>query len=313
MDKIETVKSLMKEIGMPVQQQSQLCCLTLLAMSSLKNDSPYEEATNGWIRIHDVIDFIREKYEIEYAENSRETFRKQAMHHFRTAAIIEDNGEATNSPNYRYRVTDEFLTVIKSLKKVKGNSLEDIEEIKAFLSQHQSLKEIYSSKKTMQKMPVKINNEDFTFSPGKHNQLQKAIIEEFAPRFAPNSECLYVGDTTEKDLVKKVEKLKSLGFEITLHDKMPDVVLYREDKDWIYFIESVTSVGPMDSKRIMEIGQMTENVTAGKIFVTAFLDFKTFKQFSESLAWETEVWIADMPEHMIHLNGDRFMGPRNIK
>ena len=163
----------------------------------------------------------------------------------------------------------------------------------------------------MQKMPVKINNQDFTFSPGKHNQLQKAIIEEFAPRFAPNSECLYVGDTIVKDLVKNVEKLNDLGFEITLHDKMPDVVLYREDKDWIYFIESVTSVGPMDPKRIIEIGQMTEKVTAGMIYVTAFLDFKTFKTFSEQLAWETEVWIADMPDHMIHLNGDKFMGPRN--
>ena len=162
----------------------------------------------------------------------------------------------------------------------------------------------------MKKMPVKINNKDFTFSPGKHNQLQKAIIEEFAPRFAPNSECLYVGDTIEKDMVKNTEKLSRLGFEITLHDKMPDVVLYREDKNWIYFVESVTSVGPMDPKRILEIESMTNNVTAGKIYVTAFLDFSTFKKFSEQLAWETEVWIADMPDHMIHLNGDKFLGPR---
>jgi len=91
---------------------------------------------------------------------------------------------------------------------------------------------------------------------------------------------------------------------------MPDVVLYREDKDWLYFIEAVTSVGPVDAKRIMEIEVMTKDVASGKIYVTAFLDFKTFKAFSESLAWETEVWIADMPEHMIHLNGDRFLGPR---
>lgn len=91
---------------------------------------------------------------------------------------------------------------------------------------------------------------------------------------------------------------------------MPDVVLYREDKNWIYFVESVTSVGPMDSKRILEINEMTKNVVAGKIFVTAFLDFKTYKRFSENLAWETEVWIAEMPEHMIHLNGDKFLGPR---
>ena len=159
-------------------------------------------------------------------------------------------------------------------------------------------------------MPVKINGIDFTFSTGKHNELQKAIIEQFAPRFAPNCECLYVGDTTEKDLVKNVERLSELGFAITLHDKMPDVVLYREDKNWIYFVESVTSVGPMDPKRIVEIKSMTENVAAGMIYVTAFHDFKTYKKFSEQLAWETEVWIAEMPDHMIHLNGDKFLGPR---
>ena len=159
-------------------------------------------------------------------------------------------------------------------------------------------------------MPVKINNQDFTFSPGNHNELQKAVIEEFAPRFAPNSECLYVGDTIDKDLVKNVEKLKTLGFEITLHDKMPDIVLYREDKNWIYFVESVTFAGPIDPKRIIELSEMTKDVTAGKIYVTAFPDFRTYKKFSESLAWETEVWIAEQPDHMIHLNGDKFLGPR---
>ena len=87
-------------------------------------------------------------------------------------------------------------------------------------------------------------------------------------------------------------------------------MLYREDKDWLYFIESVTSVGPMDDKRIIELQELTKNVKSGKIFVTVFLDFKTFKKFSESLAWDTEVWIADVPDHMIHLNGDRFLGPR---
>ena len=87
-------------------------------------------------------------------------------------------------------------------------------------------------------------------------------------------------------------------------------VLHREEEDWIYFVESVTSVGPMDPKRILEITDMTKDVKSGKIFVTAFLDFATYKKFADSLAWETEVWIADMPDHMIHLNGDRFLGPR---
>ena len=162
----------------------------------------------------------------------------------------------------------------------------------------------------MQKMPVKINGSEYTFSSGKHNQLQKAIIEEFAPLFAPNSECLYVGDTTNKDLVKNESRLRELGFEITLHDKMPDVVLYREDKNWIYFIEAVTSVGPMDGKRLVELKKLTMNVSAGIIYVTAFLDYKTYKSFLDKLAWDTEVWIADKPDHMVHLNGDRFLGPR---
>ena len=114
----------------------------------------------------------------------------------------------------------------------------------------------------------------------------------------------------EKDLVKKEGKLSELGFTITLHDKIPDLVFYSEEKNWLYFIESVTSVGPMEPKRIKEIEEMTTGVPAGKIYVTAVLDFKTFKKFSEMLAWETEVWISDMPDHMIHLNGDKFLGPR---
>ncbi|WP_159564153.1 BsuBI/PstI family type II restriction endonuclease [Streptococcus halichoeri] len=305
MSKLEEAKNILNELKVPPKQQSDLCGYVILAMADIKKNDEWANATNKWIRIHDVIAFIRDFYEVSYAENSRETFRKQAIHHFRNAAFIEDNGKATNSPNYRYRLTDEMLLLVKTFQ---SNQWE--EQKNNFLKSHQNLIDLYSSKKAVRKMPVKINGVDFTFSPGKHNQLQKLIIEEFAPRFAENSECLYVGDTIQKDLVKNEEKLKELGFEITLHDKMPDVVLYSEDKNWIYFIESVTSVGAMEPKRIKEIEEMTENVSAGKIYVTAFLDFKTFKKFSESLAWETEVWIADMPDHMIHLNGDKFLGPR---
>lgn len=303
--KIEETREFLQTIGMPKAQQADICCYVILAMAGVKPDMRWEEAANEWIRIHDIIQFANSYYGTTYAENSRETFRKQALHHFRTAALVEDNGKATNSPNYRYRLTEETLQMLRV-----RDTIEWQPSVRRFLHYHQSLIEMYASKKKMSMMPVKINGQDFSFSSGKHNELQKAIIEEFAPRFAPNSECLYVGDTIEKDLVKNVAKLTELGFEITLHDKMPDVVLYREDKDWLYFVESVTSVGPMDPKRILEITEMTKNVTAGKIFVTAFLDFKTYKRFSENLAWESEVWIAEMPEHMIHLNGDKFLGPR---
>ena len=305
MSKIDEAKEILNALQVPAKQQNAMCCCVLLAMAGLVEETLWQDATNEWIRIHDVIAFANNNYGTTYAENSRETFRKQAMHHFRNAAFIEDNGKATNSPNYRYRLTDEMLKLVQSF----GTDLWE-NKLTSFQTNHETLVQLYASKRVRRKMPVKINGEDFTFSPGDHNQLQKAIIEEFAPRFAPNSECLYVGDTIEKDLVKNEDKLYKLGFTITLHDKMPDVVLYSEEKKWLYFIESVTSVGPMEPKRVKEIEEMTTSVTAGKIYVTAFLDFKTFKKFSEALAWETEVWIADMPDHMIHLNGDKFLGPR---
>lgn len=305
MDKIEDARTILINIGMPKPQQADICCYVLLAMAGIKPAMKWNEASNDWIRIHDIIRFSNNNYGTTYAENSRETFRKQALHRFRTAALVEDNGKATNSPNYRYRLTEETLKLIRSYN---GEEWPDL--LKRFSYYHSRLIDIYASKKKMTMMPVKINGSDFSFSTGKHNELQKAIIEEFAPRFAPNSECLYVGDTIEKDLVKNICRLKELGFEITLHDKMPDVVLYRDDNDWIYFVESVTSVGPMDPERILEINEMTKDVSSGMIFVTAFLDFTTYKKFSADLAWDTEVWIAEKPDHMIHLNGDKFLGPR---
>lgn len=305
MTKIEDSKNILNAIGMPIKQQADIVALTLLAMANLTEEQSWREAQNDWIRIHDIIQFVNKNYERSYAENSRETFRKQALHHFRNAALIVDNGKATNSPNYRYQITNEFLELIRNY-----NSDYWELELSNFMNTHESLISIYASKKKMKKMPVIINGKSLTFSPGSHNQLQKAIIEEFAPRFAPNSEVIYVGDTTNKAMVLEIERLESLGFNVIVHDKMPDVVLYSHEKNWLFFIEAVTSVGPVSPKRKLEIEEMTKNVNSGNVYVTAFLDFKTYKKFSNQLAWDTEVWIEELPEHMIHLNGDRFLGPR---
>lgn len=305
MSKLEDARKILAALQVPNRQQSDMCCYVLLAMAGIKKQSRWESAENEWIRIHEVIAFIQNHYKVSYAENSRETIRKQAMHHFRNAAFIEDNGLSTNSPNYRYRLTDEMLTLIRAYHSTAWKNA-----LSVFQTNHESLISLYSAKRSVNKIPVRINGKELKFSKGAHNSLQKAIIEEFASRFAQHSKCIYVGDTTEKDMIKDEETLCNLGFEITLHDKMPDVVLYSEDKNWLYFIEAVTSVGAMEPKRVKEIEEMTRNVTAGKIYITAFLDFKTFKKFSALLAWETEVWIAEMPDHMIHLNGDKFLGPR---
>lgn len=196
MDKILEARSFLQSVGMPKQQQADICCYVLLSMAGIKPTMNWSESTNEWIRIHDIIQFSNTNYGTTYAENSRETFRKQALHRFRTAALVEDNGKPTNSPNYRYRLTDETLDLLRKMKTEEWEK-----SMKRFLVYHEKLIDIYASKKKMTMMPVRINGADFSFSVGKHNELQKAIIEEFAPRFAPNSECLYVGDTIEKDLL----------------------------------------------------------------------------------------------------------------
>ena len=306
MNKLEQAKDILAKIGMPKAQQADLCAYTLLSLLNIKEKSKWNTATNEYIRIHDIMGFIKQNYGVAYAENSRETFRKQAIHHFRIVALIEDNLKATNSPNYRYRITTEALNLIKKYGTNEWNK-----ELKKYLKNHKKLISIYENKRNLTKIPVKINGENFEFSTGKHNELQKAIIEEFAPRFAQNSIVLYVGDTKDKDLYKDVELLEKLKISMGEHEKLPDVILYQKEKKWIYFIEAVTSVGPISPKRIVEITDMTKDCKLGKIYVTAFIDMKTFKKFTEQLAWETEVWLSEMPDHMIHLNGDKFMGPRN--
>jgi hypothetical protein len=290
---------------MPKQQQADLCAYTLLALANVSACGEWTKATNEFIRIHNVLAFTKNKFDVEYAENSRETFRKQAMHPFRTAAIIEDNGKATNSPNYKYHLTDEALMLVRKYSTPEWN-----DALAVFQSTHDSLIQKYSSKKEVTKMPVMIDDVEYSLSVGKHNELQKAIIDEFKPRFAPNSKGLYLGDTANKYLFEDAHTLEKIGIEITLHDKLPDIILYDEEKDWIFFIEAVTSVGPMSPKRIIEINEITANSKSGKIFITAFPDGKAFTKFFGELAWETEVWIADNPNHLLHLNGDRFIGPR---
>ena len=151
MSKLEEAKNILKELKVPLKQQSDLCGYVILAMADIKKNDKWAKATNKWIRIHEVIAFIRDFYEVSYAENSRETFRKQAMHHFRNAAFIEDNGTATNSPNYRYRLTDEMLLLVKIYQSSQWE-----EHKNKFLKSHQNLIDLYSSKKEVRKMPVKI-------------------------------------------------------------------------------------------------------------------------------------------------------------
>jgi len=150
----------------------------------------------------------------------------------------------------------------------------------------------------------------YKLSPGKHNLLQAEIIEEFGPRFAPGSKLLYLGDTANKILIFEKNIFAQLNVAVSDHGKLPDIVLYEESRTRLFLIEAVTSHGLVSPKRQVELEELFAQCPFSRIYISAFLDFATFKRFVNGIAWETEVWIAEMPSHLIHFNGDKFLGPR---
>ncbi len=173
-----------------------------------------------------------------------------------------------------------------------------------------SLAEAYKKARDLNMVPCKLpDGAVFSMSPGAHSELIRAIIEEFAPRFAPASSVLYVGDTGNKGVIHDEQALADLNASVHERGKMPDAILYRKDKGWLYLIESVTSVGPVDGKRHAELISLFGNAKASLVFVTAFPDRNVMARFLPNIAWETEVWVAGNADHLIHFNGDRFLGP----
>ena len=309
MGKLEEAKGILSAIGMPKAQTNDRSAYVLLALADVAEGAKWANAGKPEMRIVDVMNFMAANYGKEYKPNTRETIRKDTIHQFVDGAVAERNtdsaGRPTNSPNFCYCLTDEMLELIKSYETGQWQTV-----LQSFIAEKGMLVEKYRQHRDISRVPVMINGQEFNLSAGEHNALQKAIIEEFAPRFARGAQVLYIGDAENKDLVKNRETLEHIGVDITDHDKLPDVILYSAEKGWLYFIEAVTSVGPISVKRVYEIEEMLIGCTVGKVYVTAFPNKKAYKKFIDQLAWETEVWMADNPDHMIHLNGDRFIGPR---
>jgi hypothetical protein len=253
---------------------------------------------------------MNSRYGRTYAENTRETVRRQVIHQFEQARIVDRNpdepGLATNSPRTHYALSDIAIRTIRQFNTTNWETA-----LAEFLDAQESLTAIYERNRQLELIPLSYQGQEYHLSPGKHNQLQVAIIEEFGPRFAPGAKLLYLGDTANKLLLLDEDTLGELNVPFSKHDKLPDVILFDQDRKWLYLIEAVTSHGPVTPKRRVELDDMLKDCPAGLIYVSAFPDFVTFRNFLSEIAWETEVWLSEMPDHMIHFNGDRFMGPRN--
>jgi len=307
--RVEQAQEILEQLGFPKPQINERSALTLLALLDLKADTPWKKAGSPLLGITPIMDYMAKHYGKTYAPNSRETVRRQTVHQFLDAALIVQNPDdpkrPTNSGNNVYQVEAEALELLR-----KCGSRDWGKCLAAYLKRGGGLRERYAQARAMERIPVTLSTgEQFTLSAGGQNPVVAKLVTEFCPRYTPGGRVLYVGDTDEKWAHFDRDYLKGLGVEVEEHGKMPDVAIHHVSENWPLLIEAVTSHGPINPMRHDALKKLFAGSKAGLVFVTAFPDRKTYAKYLPEISWQTEVWIADDPTHMIHHDGKRFLGP----
>jgi hypothetical protein len=287
-----------------------MACLTFLALCGVRPRVSWKKARRQSLTLtRGIMAFAETEYKKSYAPNTRETFRRQVLHQFIQASVAlynpDDPNLPTNSPKVHYAISDAALSVAKVYPNPRWKSA-----AKQFVAKQGSLLAAYQKHRKKYMVPVVLpDGRILSLSPGKHNRVQAAVVQEFMPQFVPGAQILYLGDTETKQLYKNEPQLRTLRIPITQHDKLPDVILFDAARNWLILVEAVTSHGPMTPKRVKELRKVMIRSKADLVLVSAFPTAAMFRKHAKEIAWETEVWIADTPDHMIHFNGERFLGP----
>lgn len=307
--RIDEAIEVLRLLNFPRAQQNERSALTLLALLDLSPEKQWSEAHNPMRGVTPMMEFFARHYGKAYAPNTRETVRRQSVHQFMQAGLIsynpDDPARPVNSGKTVYQVTIDALEMLRSFGTPDWNT-----NLGGYLASIAAVQARFTAQRTMQRIAVNTpSGESISLSPGGQNLLIKLIIEEFCPRFTSGGKVLYVGDADEKWAFYDQKYLAGLGIAVNEHGKMPDVVVHHIAKNWLILIEAVTSHGPVDVKRHRELKELFADSNAGLVFVTTFLDRVTMRKYLNDIAWETEVWVSDAPDHLIHFNGERFLGP----
>jgi len=308
-DRIADALSVLRALGLPKEQQNERSALTLLAILHLSPTDPWAAAAAPLIGVTPIMEWVATHYGRRYAPNTRETFRRNTLHQFVDAGLVVPNPDQpdrpVNSPLYCYQIEPEAHALLKMFNTSHWDSA-----LACYLQRRPTLMVKYAQRREMYKIPLVLKSDvEIRLTPGEHNELVSQIINEFSPRFIPGGEPVYVGDAGSKWAFFDHPLAAELGIAIDTHGKMPDVVIYDRRRNWLFLIEAVTSHGPVNAKRMRELKTLLASVDQGLVFVTAFPDRGGFLQHFGDVAWETEVWIAKSPSHLVHFDGNRLLGP----
>lgn len=307
--RLSEASAALKALGLPKDQQNERAAFTLLALLDMRPELQWSAARNPERGVTPIMEFVGEHYGKHWKPNTRESVRRFTLHQFEAAGLVVANPDkperATNSPAYCYQVPS---VVLRLLRKV-GTPAWDL-SLRKYLASADTLLAQYASERDMRRLPLTLRDGlKISLSPGGQNELIRQIVEDFCPRFTPGGRALYVGDADKKWGHFDRDRLEELGVAVKAHGKMPDVVVHFERMNWLVLVEAVTSHGPVNPKRRAELKKLFASSKAPLVFVTAFLTRQALKRFLSEIAWETEVWAADAPTHLIHFNGERFLGP----
>jgi adenine-specific DNA-methyltransferase len=307
--KMDQALRVLKALGLPHGQQNDRSALALLSLLDLKPNTPWSKAKDPYIGITPMMNFFSKHYGKNYAPNSRETLRRQTIHQFLDAGMVHINPDEperpTNSGKTVYQIESGLLKLLRSWRTAEWEK-----GLKTHLASVQTLNKKYAQEREMKRIPIKVSpGKMITLSAGGQNILVEKIVKDFCEYFTPGGKLAYVGDTDEKFAYYDKDLLKSLRITIEAHGKMPDLIIFFEEKNWLVLVEAVTTHGPVNPKRMVELKKLFKGSKAGLVFVTAFLNRPSMLRYLDEISWETEVWVADAPTHLIHFNGERFLGP----
>jgi len=300
---------ILQGLNVPREQQNERSALTLLALLGMTPRRQWAGAEAPMLGITEMMNHFQKHFGKKYAPNTRETVRRFTVHQFVQMGLFlanpDDPGRPVNSPDNRYQVA---LALLKLAREYGSASWDG--SLKSFVNSAEALRRLQPREREMTLIPVSLpDGRELKLTAGGQNELVKKIVEEFCPRFTPAGVLVYVGDTGNKQRHVEAGYLERLGLTMDEHGKMPDVMVHLPKKNWLVLIEAVTSHGAIGLKRHNELKELFRGAKAGLVFVTAFLTRRAMTRYLAEIACETEVWIAEAPSHIIHFNGERFLGP----
>lgn len=287
----------------------------VLALGRVRNGEPIL-AAKAWgdaglqvIGSRQLIDWLNGQFGENISSGSYDEVRRRCVKFLVEAGVAlkdpDDPYRSPNSPATGYALSPDFGLLLRTFGTPKWSR-----SLAKFRRSHKSLRKTFRAERERNGVAVTLpNGEKLKLSPGEHNKLQAAIVDDFLPQFIAEPEVLYIADALSRQLHRDDRLLAEAGLSALDHTLLPDVIVLDRNRGWLIIIEAVANSGHISPQRKQEIKRLLADCKFPPVFVSAFPDYKTFGRFAGDIAWETEVWIADHPTHMIHFNGERFLGP----